>query len=122
MGNNKKRPSLARDKAENFNDHLSLALTDHDDAVIPERDTPHCVGWLGQLANKIAGLQVPQFDPTVVASGNDVSVVELNARNRVIVGTDPVDTLSCGHVEDNNATIRTTGSQDVVRQLQVANQ
>lgn len=106
MGEDNSETLLSRYKAKNLDNHFPFTLANHDDAIISEGDAPHCIGRLGQLAHKVAGLQIPQLNSAVVASGHNVTVVELDAGDGIIVGTDAMDALASRHVKDNDASVR----------------
>ena len=100
-----------------------LGATRHDDGLLLLKDdAPDGVGGLGELADEGAALDVPHFHAAVAAAGDDAGVVELQARDAVVVGGEPVDGLVVLQRPDAHAAVGAAGDEGVVPHLELADE
>ena len=56
-----------------------------------ERNSPDCFRRLAQLSYQLAGTQIPHLDSSIGATGYDSRLVELKARDAIVVGGKTMD-------------------------------
>ena len=69
-----------------------VAAAGHDDGgFVLERDAPYRFGGLAEFADQVARAEIPHLDAAVRAAGYDARIVELEARDAVVVRCEAVD-------------------------------
>lgn len=109
-------------RRSHLHDGLASPLAEHDALVLLERDAPHGLARPAQLADEGPRPEVPELDAAVVAARDDEAVVELEARDRVVVRAEPVQALERREREDDDAPVRAAGDEDVGRELELADE
>lgn len=56
-----------------------------DTFLVLECDTPDCLALSDKLTDQMSGLEIPHLDPAVTTTAYNAGIVELQARNTVIV-------------------------------------
>lgn len=102
-------------KAQHLQHRLPLPLTQDRTLVILEHDPPHGLARFAQLANKVARLDVPQFDAAVVPAADDEPVVVLQTGDRVVVCAYPLKAGVVDEVKDDDPAIGAARDEGVVR-------
>jgi hypothetical protein len=96
---------LIRDKRQDLEDSLAVSLAQDGALVVPEGNSPDRLAWLGQFADEVTGLDVPQLHAPIVATGDDEALVELKTCNRVVMRTDALQAGVVDEVKDDDAAI-----------------
>ena len=84
---------LIRSGAERNDIHVRLvsSFAQHHYLIISVTHLPHLLAGLADLADKLARVKIPQLDPPIIATRDDVAVVKLQARHRVVVRAQAVE-------------------------------
>jgi hypothetical protein len=96
---------IERTECSDIHDGTTLTLGEGDELVVAESDSPHGLARLGEFANEDARLVVEQLDLAIVAASDYESLVELEARDRVVVSAEPVEAFECREAKDDHATV-----------------
>lgn len=97
--------------------------TRHDDRLLfLKRHPPNRLGRRTQFADQLARLQIPDLHPAVTAAGHDSRVVELEARDAVVVRCESVDGCFLFERPDAHGAVGAAGHEDVAAHLKLADE
>lgn len=68
-----------------LHDGASVAESQSDTLLVLKGDAPDSLALGDELADKVTGLEVPDLDATVASTRDNAGVVELQARNTIIM-------------------------------------
>lgn len=75
-----------------------------------------------ELSNEMPCLEVPNFDASVATAADNPRVIELQARNAVIVRCKPMDGTIAFYRPDADRAIRSTRDKCITTHLKLSNQ
>ncbi len=90
--------------------------------LILKGHSPNRFGRRAQLSHQLARLQVPDLDSPIAAAGHDARVVELQARDAVVVGRESVDGRLLLERPDPHGAVGAAGDEDVAAHLELADE
>lgn len=103
--------------------HSPVRPTSHDHRLLLlERHSPNRFGRRAQLPHQLAGLQVPDLDSPIATAGHDARVVELQARDAVVVGRKSVDGRFLFERPDPHGAVGAARDEDVAAHLELADE
>jgi len=106
----------------NLHDGSSTPAGHHHRRLALECNSPDSFRRLAQFPDQLAGTKIPHLDSAVRATGYDSGLVELEARDAVIVGGEAVDGRERVEGPDADRTIGSAGHECGGRHLKLADE
>ena len=106
----------------NLHDRSRVAQRERHALLFLESNAPYGFTLSDKLAHQLPGLQIPDLDTAVTTTADNPGLVELKARDAVVVRGKSVDGTFAFQRPDANRPVGTSGNEGVTTHLELADQ